>query len=457
MWRLATTAVLVSLSFAAQAQSLAALPQADVGPTSDAPGTGTSRGVNTSGTLNPQPPTGTVTALSASKMAVRPVPGEQPVGISVGGLTFFSSVTAATYFDDNVFALPSHPLGDWAFALRPELTWRSTNLGNIELGGNAYVEGRKYVTYDSEDQVNGGASIGGTAQIGADTQVVGHLDYVHGHEDRGVSDTITETFLRPISFDQGEASAALNHRWERVWTSIGIAGLVVHYDNAALDDGLIASQAYRSGDIEKLPFRIGYVLAPLTSIFVEVSGNRRAFDVDLYSSLGYKTVAGLLFEPGIGHRIRGEVYAGYMNQNYNGPTFRSVSTWTAGGSLAYLVTDNFTVSVEGRRDPREASLSGGVFQYEDGVSVIESVVSTRADYHLLPNMVVGAGVSYITDSYLSAARTDRALSPFASVKYFVAPKVTLGFEYHHADFTSSGLDIPGYRKNVYLLSLNARF
>jgi hypothetical protein len=316
------------------------------------------------------------------------------------------------------------------------------------------VEGRKYATYNSENQVNAGASLGGTAQLGADAQIVGHIDYIHAHEDRGVSDTITDRFLYPIAYDQGEAAAALNNRWNRWWTSVGAAGLVVQYGNAILPGGIIASQDYRSGDIERVPLRVGYVVAPLTSIFIEASGNRRDFEVSSYDSLGYRVVGGLLLEPGPGARVKGEVFAGYMNQLYD--TFAPVSTWTAGGSLAFLLTDQLTLAVEGRRDAREASLSGGVV-LDDGVSVIESVATTRADYQVLPNVVVGAGVSYIQDEFLTASRTDSAWSPLASAKYFVTPNVTLGFDYRYVTFESTGSGIPGYNRNVYLLSLNGHF
>jgi len=353
-----------------------------------------------------------------------------------------------------VFALPTNRLGDWAFVFRPEVSWHSNNWSNLDLGGSAYVEGRKYATYGSEDQVNGGAFVGGTERLGPDTQIVGHVGYVHAHEDRGVSDTITDRFLNPIAFDQGEAAAALNNRWNRWWISAGGAAVAVHYDNGVLPGGLIASQAYRSGDIEQVPLRVGYVVAPLTSVFVEASGNRRDFEISSYDSLGYRVVAGVLLEPGQGSRIKGEVFAGYMNQQY--VSFLPVSTWTAGGSMAFLVTDALTLGIEGRRDAREASLSGGVI-LNDGVSVIESVAATRADYRLLPNLVVGAGVSYIQDEFQGAARTDSAWSPLASIKYFATPNLTIGFDYRYVNFTSTGFGVPAYNRDIYLLSLNGHF
>ena len=222
--------------------------------------------------------------------------------------------------------------------------------------------------------------------------------------------------------------------------------------------GFTVQQNYRDGAICSLPIRVGYVVAPLTSVFVEVAPNHRDFRVDAFDSTGYRVVGGALFEPGPGSRIKGEIFGGYMNQNYNGAGFQNVSTFTYGSSLAFLLQPNLTATLEGRRDAREASLSGGVFAGlpGDGVSVVESVVAGRLDWSVQPNLVLGAGVAYLRDDYLSANRTDEAVSPLASLKYFVNPRLTLGLDYRYLTFDSSGFGVLGYYKNVYLFSANLK-
>jgi len=415
----------------------------------------TQRGVNVYGSLRPLPPTSTASRVTPAA-AVTLVPTDQTV-IQTENVTLFPGLTYATYFDDNVFALPTNKRSDWAFVLRPEVSWRSRNLSGVDIAGNAYMEGRKYATYTTEDQVNAGAWIGGQAALGQNNQVVGRLNYVHGHEDRGVSDIITNRFLQPLGYHQGEASAALNSRFDNFWTSVGAQALFAHYDTAYLTNGFGISQDYRNGNIERFPVRLGYVVAPRTSVFVEASAHRRDFNVSLYDSLGYRVVGGLLLEPGQGSRVRGEVFAGYMYQNYNGPTLKTVSTWTAGASMSFLITDDWTATIEGRRDPREASYTGGLFQFQDGISIIESVASLRTDYHFLPNLVAGVGASYIQDRFLDAGRTDWAWSPLASIKYSVTPKITVGLDYRYVNFQSSAFGIRSYDRNVYLLSANIQF
>jgi hypothetical protein len=204
-----------------------------------------------------------------------------------------------------------------------------------------------------------------------------------------------------------------------------------------------------------MPIRVGYVVAPLTSLFVEVSPNQRNFDVNAFDSNGWRVVGGALFEPGPGSRIKGEIFGGYMSQKYSFG-FHDISTFTYGSALAFLLMPNLTAVLEGRRDAREASLSGGVAAGTpgDGVSVVESVVAGRMDWSVRPDLVLGAGLSYIQDDYLGANRSDHAVSPLASVKYFANRNLTLGFDYRYLNFDSSGFGVLSYYRNVYLFSAN---
>ena len=427
-----------------------------------APGPGATLGgpgVDVFTTLNPRPPQSTVTqttqAYPGPPLGVVPYQ-DAPRGIPAGNVIIYPSLTGATFFDDNVFARSTNRQGDWAFVVRPELAVRSNNWQNAQMLAQAFLEKRWYSRFTSEDQVNAGAAIGGTVQPDADTQLVGRVVWLHAHEDRGTSDNINNTFIKPVAYDQIEAAGAINKRFNRVWTSLGAAAAWIRYEDPTIaGTGFVVPQDYRNGDIIRVPGRIGYVVAPLTSVFVEVAGNRRNFEVDTFDSRGWRAVGGMLFEPGPGARMRGEFFAGYMSQDYNGATFQTVSTWTYGIGMAFLVAPNVTAVVEGRREAKEASLSGGVIT-GDGVSVIESVIAGRADVLVARNFVVGAGIAYVADEFLGAGRTDHTWSPLVAARYFVNPYLTLGFDYRYLNFDSSGFGIASYYRNVYLFSANLR-
>jgi len=371
-----------------------------------------------------------------------------PAGLTAGQFKVYPSATAGAFYDDNVFASHSNRQGSWGGLVRPELG--VTTAGQTyALEARGFVEDRWYSRFSSEDQVNGAAGLAGVAMLDKDTQLVGRARYVHAHEDRGIGESeLFPSFDKPVAYDTFEAAGAINKRFNRWWTSLGGAVSWQHYQNPTIN-GVPVDQSYRDGYVGVETGRVGYVVAPLTSIFVEVAGNQRNFQVDAFDSHGWRAVGGVLLEPGPNARVKGEAYAGYMFQDYTGATFNTVSTFTYGGALAFLLAPRWTANVYGSRNALESGLNGGV-------SLIESTIAGRIDYMVMPNLFIGAGASYVADQFLGAGRTDSAISPLASVKYFVNPYVTLGFDYRNVSFDSTGAGVPTYYRNVYLFSVNAR-
>src|SRR5581483_9037072 len=124
-------------------------------------------------------------------------------------------------------------------------------------------------------------------------------------EQRGAADSSFATFDRPVAYDQYNAALAVNKRFDRWWTSIGGAGNWIHYYDPTIG-GVPVDQSYRSGVVSVATGRVGYVVAPLTSVFGEVSYNWRRFGVHDFDSQGFRVAGGVLLEPGPGARVKGE-------------------------------------------------------------------------------------------------------------------------------------------------------
>ncbi len=383
-----------------------------------------------------------------SPFGTTPPGGDGPKPLMLGMFTISPGGTAGSFFDDNVFALSRNRRSDVAIFARPEISAAAQGQG-YGIQASAFVEGRKYVKYGSEDQVNAGASVSGVVQPDADTQLRGRVQYLHGHEDRGAGDSILFSPDRPIGFDLIDAAAALNKRWDRWFASVGVSSVGVFYNNTTIQ-GIPVDQQFRNVVIPAVTARVGYVVAPLTSVFAEVSGNLREYRFGPLSSRGMRVVGGVLFEPGPGARIKGEVYGGYMFQDYVGPNLLTVSSWTAGGSMSFLVTDYTTLTVEGRREAKESGLLGGV-------SLIESSAGVRVDHQLFDKLTVGAGATYLVDQFKGIGRADRYISPLASVRYTFNRNMSVGLDYRHVDYKTDAFGGGAFRRNVLLGALNVRF
>ncbi len=421
-----------------------------------------------------------------------------------GGTWYFGG-TGGVFYDDNVFATNIDRMHDWAFFERPEVAWVKQGQ-NYTFTADGFVEGREYVTFNSEDQINGGT--GGTYTVMPDdnTQIIASAHYLHEHLDRGASETvispmpgvselISSLFTHPVAYDEGIESAALNKRYGNWWSSVGAAGLEIHYQNAVIGSilgvtpGLTGDTVnfnYADGEIGAANGRIGYVVMPLTSVFAEVAGNTRDWGVSYLDSNGFRVDAGMLFEQGPGARLKGEFWAGYMNQAYNGATMQTISTWTYGANLSAIITDDLTAVIYGRREPKEAVLALATLSGPPGmatlgatdatcminasacVSDIETEADFRLDYRIMPRVVIGGGMTYLEDDYQGPAalgRVDRTYGPLASLKYFATPNLTFGFDYRNVSFSTIGGTGPGFLpvnalpffKDLYIFSVSGRF
>jgi hypothetical protein len=429
-----------------------------------------------------------------------------PPGTPVAGGTLVTGITVGTFYDDNIFATNTGRMGDWAFFERPEFTWAKQGQ-NYTVTTDGFIEDREYVRFSSEDQINGSLGAGFTVMPDNNTQIVGSARYIHSNLDRGASETIvpgtsqllSTTFAHPVSYDEGLESIALNKRSGNWWSSLGAAGLEIEYQNPTIGSifgvnpftGTTVDLNYADGAIGSANARVGYVVMPLTSVFVEVAGNARDWGVSYFDSNGLRVDAGMLFEQGPGARLKGEFWGGFMNQQYNGITMQNISSWTYGLSIAAIITDNLTAVVQGSREAKEAALGLATLPSGDlgastatcsadgtgalpavtavCVSTIESVIGGRLDYHIAPNVVVGIGATYLEDEYegpWALGRVDNTFSPLASLKYFVNPNVTLGFDYRYVAFNPQGGNAMGpfvgvnalsYTANVYMASINARW
>jgi hypothetical protein len=476
-------------------------PSSDIWQTGTQPTPGLSS-ARQSPNMQPNAPAGP--AGSTSTQSALPSWYPQPRGTPWAGGTFYSGVTVGTFYDDNVFATNMNRLADWAFFARPEAQWVKQGQ-NYTFTSDGWVEGRDYARFSSENQINGGAGAGFTVMPDNDTQILGSARYLHDHLDRGSSETVVGTgmgsellstqFAHPVAYDEGIESVALNKRNGNWWSSLGGAGLEIQYQNALIGNGSTLGAgtpvefSYADGGIGSVDGRLGYVIMPLTSVFVEAAGNTRDWQVSYFDSTGYRIDAGMLFEQGPGSRLKGEFWGGYMNQVYNGITMSRVSSWTFGLNMAAVVTDNATAVFEGRREAKESAL--GLATLPDGalgasattctadgtgainaavcVSDIESEIGGRLDYRLARNVVAGVGVTYLEDDYqgpLAFGRIDRSVGPLASLKYFATPNLTLAFDYRNLQFSSSNGTAPAgfvtvstvpYDVNIYMLSMNAKW
>jgi hypothetical protein len=146
-----------------------------------------------------------------------------------------------------------------------------------------------------------------------------------------------------------EGGATVNKRFNRFWTSFGFGARHDDYDDTSID-GMNVDQDFRDGERFVVVSRVGYDVSPLTAIFAETAHNWRTYDEDLFESDGIRVVGGVKFEPT--RVVKGQVYAGWLEQSYDSDELEDISTWTLGGLLAWHPSPLLTVTSSATARPR---------------------------------------------------------------------------------------------------------
>jgi len=313
-------------------------------------------------------------------------------GIVAGQFTYYPSVTAGAFYDDNVFASSSKRQGAW---------------GRHRAAGDRREDGRARITRSrrpalskaasirassSENQINGAAGIAATAMVQsrysgwwARRAMCTRMKIARAAD----PSSPVSTSRWPITSSRRPArsiSATIGFG-----NSVGLAGswILRHSERArrAVD------QSYRDGKHRRAQRPARLCGGAAHHVFVEWAGNRRNFNVDLFRLDGYRVVGGVLFEQGPGAVLKAKSTPATCIRITRGITFDTVSTYTYGGVLAWLIAPRWTAGVR-----RQAQRAGVGTQWRRQSGRVERRCAARlsgtTEFHW-----VGGGATYLQDDF----------------------------------------------------------
>jgi hypothetical protein len=382
----------------------------------------------------------------------RPHPEYEALGTSIGTFSLFPRLQLDNENSDNVFAVETGPVSDWAFHARPSATVNS-NWSRHQL--NAYVRGDfiRNEKYHSENANNW--SVGGTGRIDVlrDFNIALGTDYIKTIEPRTSSNTAVSA-RDPIRYDQAQAYLSTTRIVGR--TKLTVRGDVQSYNYKDGFDlnGNVIDQDARDRINSSLQGRVDYAVSPATALFVAVTGNKRNYDTSTVAtptrdSNGYELLTGVNFE--LGAVVRGEVAVGYVSQSFDNAAYNEIHGFGSRTRLEWFPTELTTVTATASRAIEDAGVvgAGGYLSSDLGLNV---------DHELLRNLILSASVKYANDDYNGIDREDERTEFALGGNYLLNRNLGLTLRYYHtkqsSDGTSSG---PSYTVNRVALSLTTQF
>lgn len=382
----------------------------------------------------------------------RPREGYEARGLRMGAFLAYPKLSVTAEHNDNIFATDVSEIDDLIWRVTPEIAL-SSDWSRHALGAYARTVLNRYQDFDSENTTDYGAGVNGRLDILRFTTLNGSFDWANLTEPRTSPDS-PGTAAEPVQYDLASLRLIGEHTVNRLRFQGRYAFQRFDYDSPPRIGGGIVDQTFRDRNVSMLAGRVDYAVSPDTALFLEVIGNKRAYDRAATAtevsrdSDGVQFLAGANFE--LGAVTRGEVAVGYLKQNFDDPRLENIDGFGARAQVEWFPTQLTTVTFTGSRTVEDSATPGtGAY--------LSSNIGAQVDHELMRNVILTARAAYGEDEYDIINRRDERQSAGVSATYLLNRSigVTASYAYDRRD-TVKGVGTD-FKQNKIAATLTAQF
>ncbi len=389
--------------------------------------------------------------LEDQEVAERQQPGYAPLGMRVGAFMLNPGIDATAGYTDNLYATSNDVKSDYYTSIKPSLFVQSNwAVHQLELWTSGEL--LRYLEYTDEGTENFDAYIRGKVDIVRGSWFSVKPFYILDHEKRSSPDAVTGG-VEPIAVTTEGVDFVAEHKPARLWFRGDATLKKLTFDDSRLSSGGSINNTDRDRQEMLGGLRAGYELTPGYSAFVEGRANDRKYDSTVddlgfrRDSSGYELRTGAEIE--LTGKLKGDVFAGYMWQDYVDSRFENLSTPVFGASLTWNATGLTTVKVKAARTIEETTISnagGG----------LRNLFEANIDHELRRNLILSAGGSYSQQEYRGTSRDDDTYELKLKAAYLInrVYKLSGGYTYANRSSTAAAAD---YDINTVSITLSALF
>jgi hypothetical protein len=411
--------------------------------------------------------------ISAGQTVVdRARPEFDPVGLRLGDFFLFPRAELDESYNSNIFATNTSPTYDLITALQPSFDLLSIFPRNaLNLHGSSalqiYADHPAQNTQDGIVAVDGGFDVtAGSSFFGSAQVSHQHISYGSPNSPSNVAQRVTATanIAQPVTYWDYIARAGYIQGLRRFSFQVDVGVEAAQYNAAPLVGGGVSPQSSQDTTISDAALRASYELVPDYLGYIRVGGSLYNYWHTVPGGIRpnstiYRVDLGLQILPR--HIIYGEVYAGYLIQNFDQSSLSSTSAPDYGGRLVWNVTRLTTLTFTGLRafatgtpsSPTTGTPSTGTA----GNGYLVSTIAVNGDHELLRNLLLNVNASYENDSFQGSVRTtDNVFTAGAGVRYLVNRSLFLGGSFSYQQ-RSSSLAGASYSQNILMLRLGTQF
>ena len=377
----------------------------------------------------------------------RPRPDYDAKGLPLGAFRLKPALDVAAASDDNVFDTETDTQSDIFYVINPSFDLASDwSRHKLEIMGG--LTRYQYQDQGSESRTDWNLGASGRLDVLRGTYLEGETSYAVMHEPRYSPDEPGGA-SEPTEYAQYHAAASITHGVNRFALQLGGS-----YDELRFDDTpLIGGGTFSNDDRNERQYgafaKVSYEVAPGAAVFLRGSLDDKNFDLTVdrdgvdRDSKRYRADIGAEFFAT--RLIRGQVFAGYVDQRFNDP-LPDVSTVDYGAALDWFATPLMTFHVRAARILNDTTIAGA--------SVSDDrTAGLSLDYELLRNLLVHAGGDFTHSDFRGTPRSDELWDGWMSADYLINEYLSAraSYRYTHRNSNAAGED---FDDNTVLLGLH---
>ncbi len=371
-------------------------------------------------------------------------------GVSVGSFKIKPSVDLSESFDSNIYATSTSKQEDFITKIRPLLSVQS-DWSRHALGFNASSDLGYYADNKDENYGDYSAGVSGRLDILRETFLLGTASSAHLHEDRGNPNS-NAAANEPTEYTHNNAGVSVIRNLRKVSLKLDGDFNQYNFENDETDAGTVLDNSGRDRNEYKATARIGYEIIPEYEAFLRTSLNERDYNNEVSvggtnrDSKGYEVVAGTALN--LGGKTKGEIFAGYLQQNYDSAALEDIGGVQYGADVLWSVTGLTSVKLGVAREVQETVQTGSS-------GYISTLYSARVEHEILYNLLAGIKASYNVNDYESTSGTDRSddiVGTGVELKYLLNrhASVLTSYNYTNRDSNQAGQD---YNQSVVMIGI----
>lgn len=382
-------------------------------------------------------------------------------GARSGSFLFNPTIEASGKFDSNIFAQRApDEVDDFIWQVKPGFRLVSDwNRNFFSLYADADIA--KYSDNGREDYEDFTVGMDGRLDISRGTSFNFNASFADLHEDRGSPDNIGAP-ANQTTFSKTNIGAGFVR--DLALVSLAIEGdyEIMDFDSPALVGGGFFNNEIRNRDRLAGSVRLGYEIDQYYETFVQFSANRVEYDDSTAAggpqrnSDGWEVVAGATFD--ITGTSQGEIFGGYIKQNYDSDSLEGVDDFTFGASLLWNPSGLTSVRGTVSRTVTETIVSdvNSVGDATPASGILGTLFDLQLEHELQRNVLLKGSATYIKQDFQNTLRDDDLFNATVGATYLLNRNFSLNADYtfNYRDTTARGQD---FKRHIFMVGLTTKW